>query len=806
MKKVLILAYDFPPYRSVGGLRPAAWFENFKNNGYYPVVVTRQWTPSSGEVAYISASDYSNVILEKHDHGMLVSAPYKPNVSNKLLLRFGVRRFQYARRMLSGITEIAQYFLPLGPKRDVYLAAREYLKKEKVDIILATGDPFVMFHYASLLSKKFDIPWVADYRDPWTDGMYLKDKIVLKRIFGRIEQRVVGSTSLISTVNPFFTQLLSKRHIGKQVVISANGFDDRAFTNLEATARSSDGLKMAFVGTIYDWNPLNEFLNGFLTFLRTNEHRVELLFYGTNKNEEIQLFIDSHQEELRDSIRVIDSLPNKELIKKLNHVDLLVLFNYFEIIGTKIYDYLALRKQILFCYTDYGENPSLSDEGYRPQIELLQELGIGVLVKRPEDLAGVLTSLTDELVKHGKLVCPEVEIDQYSRQFQISKLAKAMDAVLHDSGNYECQRCLYNAQNYPDIKLDENGICDLCSLNSEKLEIIEKRVQQHEISNLIKRIKQAGNRLKYDCVVGISGGADSVYTAYVCKQQGLNPLLVHVDGGWNSAEAVKNIRACAKILALDLETVVLDWDEMSDVQRSFVVSGVLDIDLPFDNAMIAALYQVAHKHKVKFILTGHNSRTEGIMPQSYTYFKLDKRNIRAIQNMFGTRKVDSLPWIGPKQFFWYEKVLGIRMVNLLDYLDYQKDHATSVIQSQLAWQDHGAKHFENTFTKFYQSVILPEKWQIDKRVAHLSMLICSGQLTKEAARKVLEEPAVLLEQQLELKAYFVKKLHLSTYEMDNYLQNPGVSHREFPSELDVYDRYRKIYRWFKRILKFQLFP
>jgi N-acetyl sugar amidotransferase len=417
-----------------------------------------------------------------------------------------------------------------------------------------------------------------------------------------------------------------------------------------------------------------------------------------------------------------------------------------------------------------------------------------------------LNSLQIEFSANGGLACPEIDIQEYSRQFQIARLAEAMDSMLLVSGRGECIQCLYNTENYPDIKLDENGLCDLCAINLERLQAIEARIQSDKLKALVRQVKNSSKRSMYDCIVGISGGADSVYTAFVCKQLGLNPLLVHVDSGWNSAEAVQNIRACASRLALDIETLVLNWEEMSDVQRSFVVSGVLDIDLPFDNAMIAALYKAANKYGVRYILTGHNSRTEGIMPPNYTFFKLDKRNILAIHSMFGTKKADSLPWIGPKQFFWYEKVRGIQMLNLLDYLDYNKDEAKAVIQNVLDWKEHGAKHFENSFTKFYQAVILPEKWKIDKRVAHLSMLVCSSQLTKAAAKKQLEEQIISKQERDILKQYFEKKLNLSVYEMDKYLQNPGVSHREFPSELDTYDRYRKFYRWFKRVLKFQLFP
>ena len=172
LKKVLILAYDFPPYVSVGGLRPHAWFKYLKKFDVYPIVITRQWQNKYGnELDYISEGSSDSNIHEKFENGEIIRTPYKPNISNKLLLKFGPNKFKLPRKIISGFNEIFQFIIPIGPKKNIYFAADKYLEKNKVDTILATGEPFVLFHYAQKLSKAYKTSWIVDYRDPWSQNI-----------------------------------------------------------------------------------------------------------------------------------------------------------------------------------------------------------------------------------------------------------------------------------------------------------------------------------------------------------------------------------------------------------------------------------------------------------------------------------------------------------------------------------------------------------------------------------------------------------------------------------------------------------
>lgn len=162
MIKVLILAYDFPPYVSVGGLRPFSWYKYFREFGIDPVVITRQWSNSYGNhLDYIAPGTSTSEITEESTFGKIIRSPYHPNLSNRILLNQGEQKWRMVRKANSAFLEVAQFYLPVGPKIKLYHAAKRYLSSHKVDLILATGDPFVLFHYASKLSRAYKTPWLS---------------------------------------------------------------------------------------------------------------------------------------------------------------------------------------------------------------------------------------------------------------------------------------------------------------------------------------------------------------------------------------------------------------------------------------------------------------------------------------------------------------------------------------------------------------------------------------------------------------------------------------------------------------------
>ncbi|MFT3949710.1 MAG: N-acetyl sugar amidotransferase [Agriterribacter sp.] len=333
----------------------------------------------------------------------------------------------------------------------------------------------------------------------------------------------------------------------------------------------------------------------------------------------------------------------------------------------------------------------------------------------------------------------------------------------------------------PNITFDENGISNYYY---EYLELAHKNVfagkkGKERIDNIVQEIKNNGQGKKYNCITGVSGGVDSTYLVLQAKKLGLNPLVVHFDNGWNSETAVKNIHNIISRLGFDLYTLVVNWEEFKDLQLSYFKAGVVDIEALTDHAIIATLHKLARKYDIKYILSGNNVVTEGILPHYWIFNKPDSINIKAIHKVYGKVKLKTYPFYSTYAKYFFSKLRGVETICLLDYMDYNKKEVKRTIAEELDWKDYGGKHFESVFTRFYQGYILPEKFKIDKRKAHLSTLICSNQVSKEEALIELQTPIYATDLLNSDKKFVLKKLGLTEEEFEIYMCSPRREHIEF---------------------------
>lgn len=443
MKKVLILAYDFPPYVSVGGLRPYSWYKYFHEFGIYPIVVTRQWGNKYGNhLDYIAPSESSEVIVEETESGTIIRTPYKPNLANRLMLKYGESKYRILRRTISAYYELAQWIWPIGPKSQLYFVAREYMKEHKVDAIIATGEPFVLFKYASKLSDKFHKPWVADYRDPWMQDKSRGDNIIRKYFDRIIERKYIHNSLAISTVSEFFLNQIFENVPKQHFVISANGYDQENIQVVQNVMQNSDVLSIGFVGTLYKWHPLGLFLKELDGFMAKNVNlKVNVCFFGTNINDHDIDLIRRDFPNLAGSIRIYPRLINIDLMSSLAKMNILLLFNYYSYMGTKIYDYLGLKRKILFCFTDDENANRLKKEHFNissniPVNEKLQEELIfatnsGVLVKDSSHLSTIFDDLFSEFEEFKMIKCNSNGVEKYSRRNQTEKLAVLIKSIIN---------------------------------------------------------------------------------------------------------------------------------------------------------------------------------------------------------------------------------------------------------------------------------------------------------------------------------------------------------------------------------------
>jgi N-acetyl sugar amidotransferase len=359
----------------------------------------------------------------------------------------------------------------------------------------------------------------------------------------------------------------------------------------------------------------------------------------------------------------------------------------------------------------------------------------------------------------------------------------------------ECTRCVMGEEDRIALEFNEAGVCSLCC-SWEKLakkHRYEPEREQRRLANIVRIIRQGGEGKPYDSVLGISGGVDSTYAAYQAKQLGLRPLVVHFDNGWNSELAVQNIENICKKLGFDLYSHVVDWREFRDLHRAYLLASVIDVEIPTDHGIQALLVRQAASRGVRAVISGMNFATEGLIPPEWVWDKRDLLNLRAIHRRYGTVPLRTFPTLGFFRNLWYHLGRGIRVYDLLDYLPYDKEQAKEIITRELGWRDYGGKHHESIFTRFYQGYILPRKFGVDKRKAHLSSLICAGQITREQALAELAKPPYdpkLMEQD---RIFVIKKFGFAEAEFEALMRQPPVPHTSFPTYARYHYRYHEAF-------------
>jgi N-acetyl sugar amidotransferase len=306
---------------------------------------------------------------------------------------------------------------------------------------------------------------------------------------------------------------------------------------------------------------------------------------------------------------------------------------------------------------------------------------------------------------------------------------------------------------------------------------------EKQMRQLADRVKHAGRGRAYDCVVGLSGGVDSSFTALLAHRYGLRTLAVHFDNGWNSELAVENIQRIVEALDLDLETYVVDWAEFRDLQRAFLRASVIDFELPTDNAILATMLRAARQHGVKFVFMGTNIATEHGLPSAWTWLKLDWTNIKAIHKAYGSVPLKTFPHAGTIEWGMV-RVLGMGMIvaRPLNLIDYRREEAAGQLKDELGWREYGGKHHESLITKFYQGYILPTKFGVDKRRSHLSDQIRNGEISREAALAEVARPAYQPDELSRERDYVLKKLGFTSEEFGAIMATPPRPHTDFASD------------------------
>jgi N-acetyl sugar amidotransferase len=357
-----------------------------------------------------------------------------------------------------------------------------------------------------------------------------------------------------------------------------------------------------------------------------------------------------------------------------------------------------------------------------------------------------------------------------------------------------CVRCIMNTTADRTLSFDSAGVCNHCRRHDElaSSRMLKGEAGQQALAQLVAGMKHAGRGSDYDCLIGVSGGVDSTYVAYLVKQLGLRPLAVHFDNGWNSELAVSNVEKVLKRLNIDLFTYVVDWEEFRDLQLSFLQASTPDGEIPTDHAIFATLWREAAARGVKYIVSGMNFATEAVSVPDWSYGHSDWRYIRAVHKRFGSVPLKTYPHFSVPDLLWINAVRGVRTVSILNYVDYHKAQAMELLQRDLGWVYYGGKHYESVYTRFWQGYVLPRKFNVDKRYGHLSDLINSGQLQREQALEQIKSdpyPAEMAEQD---RRYVIKKLALTEEKFAALMALPPRTFRDYPNNFAMVQRLRRL--------------
>jgi aminotransferase len=360
-----------------------------------------------------------------------------------------------------------------------------------------------------------------------------------------------------------------------------------------------------------------------------------------------------------------------------------------------------------------------------------------------------------------------------------------------------CKACVLDTSD-PEIIFDNEGVCNYCHSYAAVTRSLPAtdEAKQVELQRRVSIIKADGKNKKYDCIIGLSGGVDSTYLAWIVKESGLRPMAVHVDAGWNSEIAVGNIERLVRILGIDLFTVVINWEEMKDLQRSFLLARLPNCDIPQDHTFIASLYHTAHKHGIRHMISGHNIVTEFILPPAWGYDSRDLSHILDVHHQFGRIPLRTYPTLGLfKRIIYSRFIRPVKTHRFLYYIPYQKSSAKQFITDKLGWRDYGGKHCESLFTRFFQSYYLPVKFGFDKRRAHLSNLIVSNQISRIEALAELNKQSYNPDTISQETEYFCRKLEITPQEWKHIMEEPRGWHHDYKTDAHI---------WWWRLLKFAM--
>lgn len=348
-----------------------------------------------------------------------------------------------------------------------------------------------------------------------------------------------------------------------------------------------------------------------------------------------------------------------------------------------------------------------------------------------------------------------------------------------------CVRCIMDNASDKTIKFDENGVCNYCTEALNEINTttyFPNEEGQRKLESMLKKIKEANKDKDYDCIMGISGGLDSAYLAYLGHKWGLRILAVHIDDGFDTEISKENISKLCEAANIELKVIKPDAYQFNELTKAYMRAGVPNLAVPQDNILFAFLYDVAKKSGVKYVLSGGNFALECILQQGNTHNAMDVVNIKDINKKFGKAPINKLKFVSSYKKYLMSKTGKLVNLRPLNYINYNREQAFRELEEFCGFKYYGRKHLENMLTAFLQLYWLPKKFGVDKRTSHLSSMIVSQQITRDEALQFLEEPLYENDLMQEYISFIKNRLNLSDDEFELLMKAETHQHTEYKTD------------------------
>ena len=426
--RVLILAWDFPPYTGIGGARPFSWYKFLKKFEIHPVIITRHWDPDNNyKDSYLRSSKQQTKKIHSSTDGTLIRVPYRENFRDKILIKFGYERLVIFRKALSFFYFLFSFpFFSFDNKKAIYKASKDYLSSNKIDYIIATGEPFILHKYAFLLSKKFGIPYILDYRDGWTtrdDNLELKGffKFLNEFYFRKFEKKYLKNSSMVTSANPFEGPKIKNISPNIKLENILNGFLEEDIQLGKGVEQLSDYFRIAYAGTIYPFNCVEDFLEGLVNFLKEfPKAKFKLMLLGIENQPDQLNRIKNYNTDLLQYIESSERMSKKDLITWFCKCNCLLVFTSptTKLLPSKIYEYFALKRKILVSINDKSDVETL-----------INETNAGYNCNNSNEIKNALKEMYIEFSENGFVGSTTVNFQQFSRDNQTKKLATLIKKI-----------------------------------------------------------------------------------------------------------------------------------------------------------------------------------------------------------------------------------------------------------------------------------------------------------------------------------------------------------------------------------------